>query len=144
MQTCESFSTSSRSHRRTKVCNTLFHVAYVDFESIRKEKSLTGFDTNCRTGEVTRGGGGGEWEPLKILVLQVCDFNPKDQPERPSRDSEQHIRAQHKQCHLYTPKTLRTLSKTSWKLSESKSLESQRGSVGLRSGSAGGPTVSIV
>jgi hypothetical protein len=53
------------------------------------------FLTGCffRTDETMREG---EWEPLKILVLRVRDFNPKDQPERPSRDSEQQIRSQHK------------------------------------------------
>ena len=39
-----------------RFANTSFHVAYVDFEPIREGKSLTGFDTNCRTGEATRGG----------------------------------------------------------------------------------------
>jgi hypothetical protein len=40
-----------------RFANTLFHVAYMDFEPIREEKSLTGSDTNCRTGEATRGNG---------------------------------------------------------------------------------------
>jgi hypothetical protein len=53
------------------VANTTFHVAYMDFESIREGKSLTGFDTNCRAGEATRGG---EWERLKILDLRARDF----------------------------------------------------------------------
>jgi hypothetical protein len=48
------------------LANTMFHVAYVDFEPIREGKTLTSSDTNCRTSEVTRGG---EWEPLKILGL---------------------------------------------------------------------------
>jgi hypothetical protein len=39
-----------------RFANTSFHVAYVDFEPIREEKFLTGSDTNCRTGKVTRGG----------------------------------------------------------------------------------------
>jgi hypothetical protein len=39
-----------------RFANTSFHVAYMDFELIREEKSLTGSDTNCRTGKVTRGG----------------------------------------------------------------------------------------
>jgi hypothetical protein len=39
-----------------RFANTLFHVAYVDFKPIREGKSLTGFDTNCRTGKATRGG----------------------------------------------------------------------------------------
>jgi hypothetical protein len=39
-----------------RFANTSFHVAYVDFEPIREGKSLTGSDTNCRTGKTTRGG----------------------------------------------------------------------------------------
>jgi hypothetical protein len=39
-----------------RFANTSFHVAYVDFEPIREEKSLTGSDTNCRTDKATRGG----------------------------------------------------------------------------------------
>jgi hypothetical protein len=77
-----------------RFANTSFHVAYVDFEQIREGKSLTDSGTDCRTSEATRGGG--EWEPLKNLVLRVRDFNTKDQPERPSRDSEQQIRVQYK------------------------------------------------
>ena len=38
------------------LARTTFHVAYADFEPIREVKSLTGFDTNCRTGAATRGG----------------------------------------------------------------------------------------
>jgi hypothetical protein len=38
-----------------RFASTSFHVAYVDFELIREGKSLTGSDTNCRTGEATRG-----------------------------------------------------------------------------------------
>jgi hypothetical protein len=34
---------------------TSFHAAYMDFEPIREGKSLTCFDTNCRTGEATMG-----------------------------------------------------------------------------------------
>jgi hypothetical protein len=49
----------------------MFHVAYVDFKPIREGKSLTGSDTNCITGEATKGG---EWEPLIILDLRVRDF----------------------------------------------------------------------
>jgi hypothetical protein len=48
------------------LANTTFHVAFMDFELIREGKSITGFDTNWRTGEATKGG---EWEPLKILKL---------------------------------------------------------------------------
>jgi hypothetical protein len=59
----------------------------------------------------------GEWEPLNILVLRVRDFNPKDQPEIPSRDSERNTN----QCRLYAPKIQGTAGLTSWKLSESKS-----------------------
>ena len=33
-----------------------------------------------RTSEVARGG---EWEPLKILNVQACDFDPKVQPKNP-------------------------------------------------------------
>jgi hypothetical protein len=47
-----------------RFANTSFHVAYVDFEPIREGKSLTGSDTNCRTGKATRGG---EWEPIGFL-----------------------------------------------------------------------------
>lgn len=65
------------------LARTAFHVFYVDFELIREGKPLTVFDTNCRTGEANRGG---EWETLKNLVLRVRDF----------RDSEQHIRVEHK------------------------------------------------
>jgi hypothetical protein len=39
-----------------RFANTSFHVAYVDFEPIREGKSLTGSDTNYRTGKATRGG----------------------------------------------------------------------------------------
>jgi hypothetical protein len=39
-----------------RFANTSFHVAYVDFEPIREGKTLTAFDTNCRTGKATRGG----------------------------------------------------------------------------------------
>jgi hypothetical protein len=39
-----------------RFANTSSHVAYVDFEPIREGKSLTGSDTNCRTGKATRGG----------------------------------------------------------------------------------------
>jgi hypothetical protein len=39
-----------------RLANTSFHVAYVDSEPIREEKSLSGSDTNCRTSEATRGG----------------------------------------------------------------------------------------
>jgi hypothetical protein len=38
------------------LANTMFHVAYVDFEPIREGKSLTGSNTNCRTGDTTREG----------------------------------------------------------------------------------------
>lgn len=38
------------------LARTTFHVTYADFEPIREGKSLTGSDTNCRTGETTRGG----------------------------------------------------------------------------------------
>jgi hypothetical protein len=43
-----------------RFANTLFHVTYVDFETIREEKYLTGFDTNCRTGKATRGVNGSQ------------------------------------------------------------------------------------
>jgi hypothetical protein len=36
--------------------NTMLHVAYMDFGSIREGKTLIGSDTNCRTGEATIGG----------------------------------------------------------------------------------------
>jgi hypothetical protein len=39
-----------------RFANTSFHVVYVDFKPIREDKSLTGSDTNCRTGKATRGG----------------------------------------------------------------------------------------
>ena len=39
-----------------RFANTLFLVAYMDFKPIREGKSLTCFDTNFRTGKVTRGG----------------------------------------------------------------------------------------
>jgi hypothetical protein len=39
-----------------RFANTSLHLAYVDFEPIREGKSLTGSDTNCRTGKATRGG----------------------------------------------------------------------------------------
>jgi hypothetical protein len=39
-----------------RFANTSFHVAYVDFELIREGRSLTSFDTNCRTDKATRGG----------------------------------------------------------------------------------------
>jgi hypothetical protein len=38
------------------LANTTFYVTYVDFKPIREGKSLTGSDTNCMTGEATRGG----------------------------------------------------------------------------------------
>jgi hypothetical protein len=47
-----------------RFANTSFHVAYVDFEPIREGKSLTGSDTNHRTGKATKGG---EWEPIGFL-----------------------------------------------------------------------------
>jgi hypothetical protein len=39
-----------------RFANTSSHVAYMDFEPIREGKSLTGSNTNCRTGKATRGG----------------------------------------------------------------------------------------
>jgi hypothetical protein len=39
-----------------RFANTSFHVAYVDFEPIREGKSLTGSNTNCKTGKATRRG----------------------------------------------------------------------------------------
>jgi hypothetical protein len=42
--------------KERRFTNSSFHVAHVDFEPIRECKSLTGFDTNCRTGEATKGG----------------------------------------------------------------------------------------
>jgi hypothetical protein len=39
-----------------RFANTSLHFAYMDFEPIREGKSLTGSDTNCRTGKATRGG----------------------------------------------------------------------------------------
>jgi hypothetical protein len=38
------------------LANTTFHVDFVDFKLIREDKSITGSDTNWRTGEVTKGG----------------------------------------------------------------------------------------
>jgi hypothetical protein len=38
------------------LANTTFHVAYVDFEPIREGKSLTGSNTNFRTGDTAREG----------------------------------------------------------------------------------------
>jgi hypothetical protein len=46
----------------------MFHVAFVDFELIRKGKSLTGSDTNWRTNEVTRVGWMGA---NQILLLKT-------------------------------------------------------------------------
>jgi hypothetical protein len=43
----------------------------------------------------------------KILVLLVRDFNPEDQPERPSRDTEQQIRVQHKPMSFVCNKSLK-------------------------------------
>jgi hypothetical protein len=54
-----------------RFANTSFHVTYVDFEPIRKEKSLTASDTNCRTGEATRGG---EWESNRFF-FQTLKMN---------------------------------------------------------------------
>jgi hypothetical protein len=39
-----------------RFANTLFHVAYMDFEPIWEGKSLTSSNTNCRTSKATRGG----------------------------------------------------------------------------------------
>jgi hypothetical protein len=54
-----------------RFANTSFHVAYVDFESIREGKSLTSSDTNCRTGEAARGG---EWELIRFC-FQTLKMN---------------------------------------------------------------------
>jgi hypothetical protein len=56
-----------------RFANTSFYVAYVDFEPIREEKSLTGSDTNCRTSKATRGGGG-ELEPIRFC-FQTLKMN---------------------------------------------------------------------
>jgi hypothetical protein len=42
--------------KERRFANTPFHVTYVDSEPIREGKSLTGSDTNCRTGKATRRG----------------------------------------------------------------------------------------
>jgi hypothetical protein len=105
--------------------NTTFHVSYMDFKPIRGAKSLIDSDTNCRTGEATRGG---EWEPLKIIDLQERDFDSKDQPGSRLGTQNSISECITYQCCLYAPKTLRTTDLTSWKISVSKTIESQGGS----------------
>jgi hypothetical protein len=39
------------------LANTTFHIAFIDFDLIREEKSLTRSNTKCRTHEATRGRG---------------------------------------------------------------------------------------
>jgi hypothetical protein len=92
------------------LANTMFHVAFVDFESIREGKSLTSSDTICMTSEATRGG---EWELLKILDLRARDFDTKIQPRNPLRTQSSRSEYNTNQCHLYAPKTLKTTDLTS-------------------------------
>ena len=54
-----------------RFANTSFHVACVDLEPIREEKSLTGSNTNCRTDKATRGG---EWDPIGFC-FQILKMN---------------------------------------------------------------------
>jgi hypothetical protein len=92
------------------LARTTFYVTYVDFEPIREWKSLTDSNNNCRTDEATIGG---EWEPLKILVLRVCDFDPKVQPEILLGTQSSRSENNTNQSCLYAPKTLRTTNLTS-------------------------------
>jgi hypothetical protein len=63
----------------------------------------------CRTGEATRGG---EWGPLKILILRVRDFDPKVQSKSPLGTQSNRSESNTNQCRLYAPTTLRTTDLT--------------------------------
>jgi hypothetical protein len=48
--------------------------------SVSLFKTKKSYNTYSRVGEANRAS---EWEPLKILDLRACDFDPKAQPRNP-------------------------------------------------------------
>jgi hypothetical protein len=53
----------------------------MDLKPIKVERSLTGMDTDWRTGDATKGG---EWEPLKILFREYHhDLKPIETHKAP-------------------------------------------------------------
>jgi hypothetical protein len=79
-----------------KLNNTFLHIAFGSQSLLEPTSDQTGSDTTLRTGEDDWRGGGGEWEPIKILMQELA-YVPSSNPKAKTlQESVEHTNQQHR------------------------------------------------